>query len=195
MNTFNVVMEAVLLIAYAIGVLIIIKFQNNKISILRTEIDSQSGIMKKTEQFMNIFKLDMVDKYVEIMQKKTQVEKDEAIKKIEEEWKHKAKQGYEFVLTEYLGLFSFSLNLIDFMPKNNVLIKALNEMPDSFAKKELTSRREKTEQEIDKIIERFSRDNSFAATLIQLLPRTIFSGYPLKDSMKSNEMEVPKPHK
>lgn len=137
MNTLSVILNSILIVAYVVGVIITIHFQNRKIDALKTQLDAQSGILAQMERFMNIFKLDVVEQYVEINRKTFQLEKEEAIKKANEEWKAKAEKDKNLLSKELDALFMFAVSITFVQPSNPHLSRLLKEMDDSYSKRTL----------------------------------------------------------
>jgi Fe-S cluster assembly ATPase SufC len=122
--------DIIIIVVYLIGMIFTIKYQKTKIDSLETQVKSQAGIMLKMEQFMNIFKIEQIEKYVEIMEKTYRKEKDEAIKRVEEEWKQKADRGMQLLMNEYLEVIDFSIKTISANPSNITIERFVNEMKE-----------------------------------------------------------------
>lgn len=122
--------DFIILIAFAVGYLIIFVYQKKKIGTLITQIKSQGETLKQTEKFMNIFNLDKVEKFVQISDKTVQMEKDEAIKKMKSE----VKENFDYLLREYKGLLGVSIDLIFTLPYLPAIDKAISEMEETTTK-------------------------------------------------------------
>lgn len=94
--------DFIILGVFAIGYIIIFRYQKDKIDSLKTQIESQSGVLSSMQTFMSIFKLEEIEKYVEISRKKFLIEKEEDMKVLEEKLKAKIKKNYDFLFKEYL---------------------------------------------------------------------------------------------
>ena len=62
--------DLVILAAYAMGFLIIYIHQKKRIESLKTQVDSQSDVLSSMQRFISIFKIDEVEKFVELSRKK-----------------------------------------------------------------------------------------------------------------------------
>lgn len=144
-QTWILIVQFVLLVAYVIGVLIINRT-------LRAQVKSQGGIMSKMEQYMNIIKLDEIQKYVEMSVKTVQMEYKEKLQKQDEEWKRKAKDSFQVVLDEFLVLLDFSLKVAGGFANNPNYIELLNNMKDSVAKTQLLSFQERVWQQTKEMV-------------------------------------------
>lgn len=127
--------DIILLVAYAVGTLITIIFQGEKIRSLRTQINSQNNIMTNMQRFMSIFRLEDVEKYVEINRKSMEKEKEDAIKQVEQEIKLQANDAMNIIRKEYEALLDLSIKIIrtsSYLPN---LSKYLAEMSDNVQSK------------------------------------------------------------
>jgi len=106
--------QVIILIAYAAGFLIIFIYQKKKIGTLITQINKQKGIFEQAEKFMNIFDLDKLKKYVQMNEERVQMETEETIKKIKEQYVSSVKKSSEFLLNEILDLAGV-LNKLSFV--------------------------------------------------------------------------------
>ena len=96
--------DFIILGVFAIGYIIIFRYQKNKIDSLKTQVESQAGILSAMQKFMSIFKLEEIEKYVEISRKKFIMEKEENMKGLEEKIEAKTKKDYDFLFKEYLDV-------------------------------------------------------------------------------------------
>lgn len=87
--------QIIQLAGYVVGVIIIIRFQNQKIKSLTGQVESQKGILESVERFMNIFKIDDIEKYVEMTKKKMTLEQEEEIKTLEDKHMSKFLKAFE----------------------------------------------------------------------------------------------------
>lgn len=129
--------DFIILIAFAVGYLIIFVYQKKKIGTLITQIDKQKDILEHTERFMNIFSVDKVEKYVKLSEKTIQMEKEEVIKKMGSELKKKEserRKGIDYVLKEHKALFGVVIDLIGRIPYLSVIENLLKEMKDTETK-------------------------------------------------------------
>ena len=122
--------QIIILIAYIIGYLIIYFHQKNKIGVLKEQIDTQKGILEQVERYMSIFDLDKVEKFVEISDKTVQMEKEEAIKKIEA----KAKSNHEYLFKDYEAVYKALIGLVYALPYLPVLERTVNDMENVLSK-------------------------------------------------------------
>lgn len=105
--------QIILIFAYAIGVLIVIKNQKGEIKKLKTQIETQSGILSAMEKFMGIFKLEEIERYVEMSRKTFLMEKEDDMKAFKEKLEATTKKSYNFLFKEYLDV-SKTLNRLSF---------------------------------------------------------------------------------
>ena len=132
--------DLIILIAFAIGYLIIFVYQKKKIGILITKIDKHKDILEQTEKFMNIFNVDKVETYVKLSEKTVKMEKEEAIKKMESEFKMKeseARLDANYRMNEYTALYELAIDMIAKSPYSPVVEKSLKAMRNTDAKQGL----------------------------------------------------------
>jgi len=134
------------LLGYLIGTVIIIKFQKNKSDALKTQIEVQNGILSNAEKIINIFKPEVAEGYVSMMEKKFTLEKEEAMRKLNEEWQSKENMGINNLSNEFANLLSVFTTMIFAFPYNPTLIRAIESMKDTITKKRLSSIREEAEK-------------------------------------------------
>ena len=96
--------DFIILGVFAIGYIIIFRYQKDKIDSLKTQIESQSGVLSSMQTFMSIFKLEEIERYVEMSRKKFLMEKDDDIKALKEKLEAKTKKNYGFLFNEYLDV-------------------------------------------------------------------------------------------
>lgn len=130
-----VVRDLILLVAYVIGVLATIHFQGKKINALRTQVTSQNEIMANMQRFMSIFKLDEIEKYVEINRKRVEAETQETMKKVEKEIKEKASESVNVLRREQDALVKLVMNFVNIPTILRSTKKYLQEMDDDVASK------------------------------------------------------------
>ena len=137
--------EFVLLVGYIIVVVIINKN-------LKAQIRTQGEIISNMGQYMNIIKMDEIQKYVEMSQKNVAMEYKDKLKEQDAEWKKKADLGITIILKEFLALLKFSV-LVAFnfssIPKYKEL---LNDMEASTTKEELLLVEKRIEEETKAIL-------------------------------------------
>ena len=163
------------LLTYAGGICIIINFQRKKIGLLKDRLDSQASLVTIIERFMNIFKVDTVEQYVALVQKKFEAEKEITLHESEATWRKRTKEGIEYATTEILALLKFATMLIAENPNNPVLIHALKEMKETNGKNSLIEVREKAMKSWDELFTTLSKDKSIGATILAQL---LFRGNP-----------------
>ena len=98
--------EIILIISYAIGVLIVIKKQRTEIGTLKAQVEAQSGIFTSMKKFVDIFDPDKVAGYVKIIEEKARLEKEAAMKNIEEQYK-----SLKTAVTSFCNVLKVSLTL------------------------------------------------------------------------------------
>jgi len=119
--------DIIILVAYAIGLLLTAYFQGKKIDSLKTQVNSQSGVIENMQRFMSIFKLDEIEKYVEINRKRFEAEKEDAvkqaevekertIKQVEAEIKAKATESIHVLRREQEALLDLAIRLLNLGP-------------------------------------------------------------------------------
>jgi len=114
MEIVTLIGQIILILAYGIGVLIVIKNQRREIRALKTQIETQTGILSSMQTFINIFDPKKVEGYVKIIEETAKMEKEEALKKHEEEIKAKAKTSIDFLMKEQKESFRV-LNKLSFV--------------------------------------------------------------------------------
>ena len=77
--------QIIILVVYALGTLITAKYLRGKIKALKTQVDTQSGILSSVEKFMNIFDIQVVKDYVEIEKRTISLKAEEELKIIGDE--------------------------------------------------------------------------------------------------------------
>lgn len=158
--------DIIILAAYAIGVLLTIHFQGKKISALKTQVESQSGVIENMQRFMSIFRLEEIEKYVEISRKTSEAEKREAIRiveaekqefqkqaeaekqktisQVEAEIKAKASESISVLRKEQEALLDLAIKLINRSPMIHETKEYIEQMKDDvISKKHLLSIYEK----------------------------------------------------
>lgn len=151
MNLGQIIILIGYIVGYVIGTLIIIRHLKGKISVLETRIETQSEILSNVEKFMNIFKLEEVEHYVDIIRKKSSLEKEEVLKKLEEKHKSekkKVEETFKYFLNEIAVLFEFAVKLTIFFAFHPYLEKSINEMKESDLKHKLSSAMKESKEEI-----------------------------------------------
>jgi hypothetical protein len=116
---------------------------------LKVQLASQESIMSSMKSFMSIFKIEEVEKYVKLNEKKFKLEKEAAIEKLEKT----AKRSIEFYLKEFDALIGFALGVINkaiFFPSLDELIE---KMDDSLSKNALKIRRKEVDDQIRKLLQ------------------------------------------
>ena len=126
--------EIIIFIAYIIGFLFTIKYQKNKIDTLRIQVKSQKDTISNIQRFMDLFKLDVVERYVQFSQKTAEKERDEAIKVITEEWQRKTELTGKVYFAEYKALLDISLNFVRSFAFSTTAEQIIRGMNDSFTK-------------------------------------------------------------
>lgn len=132
--------DIIILIVFAIGYVIIFFYQKNKIGALETQIGTQKGISEQMEKFMNIFDVERVEKYVKLSERTMKMEKEEAIEKMESEFKMKesgARLDANYRMNEYTALYELAIDMIAKSPYSPVVEKSLNAMRNTDAKQGL----------------------------------------------------------
>jgi hypothetical protein len=124
--------QIIILIAYAVGFLIIFVYQKKKIGILITQIDKQKGILDRAESFMNIFNLYKVDKYVQMDAKRVQMESEAAMKKIKEQYESKAVISTKYLLNEISDLIGVLTELSFVFAYEPYFEKSINGIKNEF---------------------------------------------------------------
>jgi formyltetrahydrofolate synthetase len=136
MTTGNIIILA----AYIVGVLLTIHFQGKKINALKTQVTSQNEIMANMQRFMGIFRLDGIEKYVEINRKRVDAEKQEAMKQVEKEIKEKALESIHVIRREYEALLELAMKVVSTPEMLRFARKYLEQMNDDvISKKHLLS--------------------------------------------------------
>jgi len=130
----TLILQGVLVIGYVVGTIIIKNHQDEKIEALETGIKTQSTIMESMQRFMGLFDLDRVEKYVKISEKTFQAEKEEALKKLDEDWKKRADMSSAFLRAEWREIMTLSLNLIWSFPYSPTVEKSINEVKSVVSK-------------------------------------------------------------
>lgn len=129
--------QIIILIVYALGTLITVTHLRGKIKALKTQVDTQSGILSSVEKFMSIFDLDKVETYVKMNEKKFLMEKEEAVKAVEKQFKSKADRSIQLLLNEMLELYGVLIQLSYAFAANPYFEKSINEMKDIITKQNL----------------------------------------------------------
>ena len=96
--------DFIILGVFAIGYIIIFFYQKNKIDSLKTQIESQSGVLSSMQTFMSIFKLEEIERYVEMSRKTFLMEKEDDMKAFKEKLEATTKKSYNFLFKEYLDV-------------------------------------------------------------------------------------------
>ncbi len=150
--------EIIILCVYAIGYIFTFFYQKNKIDSLKIQVNSQSGTLDSMQKFMSIFKLDEIEKYVELNKKKTLLEKQEEMKELEARAKKdiqelettlKTKAGRTVInltgdILELLSvIMKISYDLVDY----SYFEKAVGEMSDDSLKDNVIQILEKAKRE------------------------------------------------
>lgn len=139
--------EIITLGAYAIGVLATIYFQGKKISTLKTQVTSQNDIMANMQRFMSIFRLDEIEKYVEINRKRVEAETEETTKRVEKEIREKALESVHVLRREQEALLDLTMKFLNTPTMLRDTKRYLEEMNDDvFSKKPLLEVYEKNYQ-------------------------------------------------
>jgi predicted ATP-dependent protease len=142
-----VIGNIIILAAYAVGVLGTIYFQGKKINSLKTQVTSQNEIMANMQRFMGIFRLEEIEKYVEINRKRVDAEKQEAMKQVEKEIKDKAYESIHVIRREYEALLELAMKVVSTPEMLRFAGKYLEQMNDDvISKKHLLSLYEKNYQ-------------------------------------------------
>jgi hypothetical protein len=102
-------------------------------------------MLANAERIVNIFRPEVTEGYVALIEKKAKLEKENALIKLNDEWKLKADKGISFLLSEYETLTGALVDLIFSFPRNTILIRAIESMKDTQTKKVFTLAREKAE--------------------------------------------------
>ena len=84
--------EIVRFIVLVIAFILLGCYQKYQIGILRKDLESQRSILKSVERFFNIFDLDKIEKYVEISEKLSKKETEQAIAEMQERLKKETEQ-------------------------------------------------------------------------------------------------------
>lgn len=132
--------DIIILIVFAVGYGINFFYQKNKIGALETQIGTQKGISEQMEKFMNIFEVERVEKYVKLSEKTMKMEKEEAIKKMESEFKMKESEAIldaNYRMNEYTALYELAIDMIAKSPYSPVVEKSLKAMRNTDAKQGL----------------------------------------------------------
>lgn len=130
MQIATFVVQLVLLVAYGIGVCVVIKT-------LKTQNKSQSELMANMKQYADLFRVEEFKKYAEMtgenirMELEKKREKDlEEQKKILEKEMGKAKEGLNLIFKEMKALFFLSSRLVSEVPENKNVDSILDRMSD-----------------------------------------------------------------
>lgn len=102
-----------------IGIAFSIYYQHDKISSLKTAVDSQKNILDSAKIFMNIFDLNKVKEYVDLNMKKANLEADLKIKDITKNFDEVIRPinlQTENYIQRMTGLYSIILSLLIFIP-------------------------------------------------------------------------------
>ena len=135
MDIIQVVLQGILILAYAAGVLIVInskketiKVLNEKVSCLQSQLSSQSTLIGDMKAVVDTFRvpIELHDKIVDMVREKSELERSEAI----EEFKAKANKGITVLLHEMGELFGLSLDLVYHFSSDPRVEQYLNKMAD-----------------------------------------------------------------
>ena len=96
--------DLIILAVFGIGYIIIFLYQKNKIDSLKTQIESQSGVLSSMQTFMSIFKLEEIERYVEMSRKTFLMEKEDDMKALKEKLEATTKKNYGVLFNEYLDV-------------------------------------------------------------------------------------------
>ncbi len=145
--------DLVILAAYAMGFLIIYIHQKKRIESLKTQVDSQSDVLSSMQRFISIFKIDEVEKFVELSRKKFLMEKEEDLKKIKKEFKSKIDIKNNVLSIQMLELLMVLTKLSYFVGDKSYFEKSIKEMRKGIAKEralEVLNEAKKQEKSIKK---------------------------------------------
>ena len=140
--------DFIILGVFAIGYIIIFFYQKNKIDSLKTQIESQSGVLSSMQKFMSIFKLEEVERYVEISRKKFLIEKEIDLKTLKEKLEATTKKNYDFLFHEYLDVSDALIKLSFAFGAYPSFEKAITEMKSVVIKQFLLKRIKKKKEDL-----------------------------------------------
>ena len=130
----NLIGQVVIMLAFGIGVLIVIKNLRGKIGVLESQLKSQSDILSKIKDFMSIFDVKKVKGYVKLSEEKFELERDKAIRGAKNQIKEKAQKGEKHWLNEFLAVYDAMHKLIYAFPFHPAFENSLKEMKASISK-------------------------------------------------------------
>jgi len=101
---------------------------------------------------MNIFKVDEVEKYVEMSRKKFLLEKEDKIREIEEAVAQKAdlEKATKDLASQFAELLVLVSKIVYFTGAPSIIEKLISNMEEGFAKKNALKGYEKAKQELEK---------------------------------------------
>jgi len=140
--------DFIILAVFAIGYIIIFCYQKDKIDSLKTQIESQSGVLSSMQTFMSIFKLEEIERYVEMSRKKFLMEKDDDIKALKEKLEAKTKKNYGFLFNEYLDVSEALIKLSFAFGAHPYFETTILEMKSVVQKEYLLERIKKKKEEL-----------------------------------------------
>jgi len=145
MQIATFVVQLVLLLAYGIGVCVVI-------NTLKTQNRSQSDLMDKMKQYADLLRVEEFRKYVEMTNENIRMEQEkirakeleEQRKAVEQEFKTRANEGITLLLRELRALSNLSSQLVAESPENTRIDGYLSDMNnDSISKQGLIELRER----------------------------------------------------
>jgi hypothetical protein len=141
MNIYNIIIQGILVIAYIIGVFVIIHFQSKKIDALKTRIESQSGLLSDVNTVRQILDPKVYREYVEMMEDKFKLQAEQDKEKIKKDMEANAKKSVDYLMSKYLESIKFNIQLIASFPNNPSIDDFLKELPDGMFKDTLLEAR------------------------------------------------------
>jgi len=130
----NLIGQVVIILAFGIGVLIVIKSLRGKIRVLDSQLKSQSDILSKIKDFMSIFDVEQVKAFVKLIEEKFELERDKAIREAENQIKEKAQKDAKLWMNEFLAVYDVLIKLIYVFPFHPAFENSLKEMRASKSK-------------------------------------------------------------
>lgn len=153
--TLDQILMIIYILAYSIGIGIIVKNQKGKIDTLKTQVNSYNGIMSKMEGLISamdkVIRAPISERYenlIRVIEKTSKKEMEQVLKDIDEYQKKMEAMSRNGALMyrEAKAMFTMIMDVVHSIPYNQSVEKAVGDMPDSSIKIELQGILEKKKQ-------------------------------------------------